>query len=58
MCVYVLFTEFKHVFLVTGGAGFIGYHVAKALSERNFGSVVVLDDFNNYYDVRLKIVSI
>jgi UDP-glucuronate 4-epimerase len=39
--------------LVTGAAGFIGFHTSKQLLER--GDVVVgLDNFNDYYDVRLK----
>jgi UDP-glucuronate 4-epimerase len=39
--------------LVTGAAGFIGFHLAAALQKR--GDVVVgLDCFNAYYDVRLK----
>jgi UDP-glucuronate 4-epimerase len=39
--------------LVTGTAGFIGYHVARALLDRG-ETVVGLDNFNPYYDVRLK----
>lgn len=39
--------------LVTGNAGFIGFHVAKALLERG-DSVVGFDNVNDYYDVRLK----
>ena len=39
--------------LVTGAAGFIGYHVAKALLDRG-DAVVGLDNLNDYYDVRLK----
>lgn len=39
--------------LITGGAGFIGSHVAEALLERG-DSVVVLDNFNDYYDPRIK----
>ena len=39
--------------LVTGAAGFIGFHVAKALLERG-ERVVGLDNLNEYYDVRLK----
>src|SRR5687768_2756730 len=39
--------------LVTGAAGFIGFHVAKRfLAEGR--PVVGLDNVNDYYDVRLK----
>ncbi len=39
--------------LVTGTAGFIGYHVARLLLERG-DRVVGLDNVNDYYDVSLK----
>jgi len=39
--------------LVTGAAGFIGYHVAEALLARG-DRVVGIDNLNPYYDVRLK----
>src|SRR5215831_18829751 len=39
--------------LLTGAAGFIGFHVAKALLERG-EKVVGIDNLNDYYDVRLK----
>lgn len=39
--------------LVTGVAGFIGYHVAEALLSRG-DTVVGIDNLNAYYDVRLK----
>ena len=39
--------------LVTGAAGFIGYHVSAALLERG-EEVVGVDILNDYYDVRLK----
>lgn len=39
--------------LVTGTAGFIGYHLAKKLLERG-DTVIGLDNINNYYDVNLK----
>ena len=39
--------------LVTGTAGFIGYHLAKRLIERG-DDVIGLDSINDYYDVRLK----
>ena len=39
--------------LLTGCAGFIGYHVAEALLARG-DAVVGLDNLNDYYDVSLK----
>ncbi len=40
-------------YLVTGAAGFIGFHLAKTLLERG-DSVVGLDNVNDYYDPALK----
>ncbi|HEX5631987.1 MAG TPA: GDP-mannose 4,6-dehydratase, partial [Gemmatimonadales bacterium] len=40
-------------YLVTGAAGFIGYHVAERLLARG-DAVHGLDNVNEYYDVRLK----
>jgi UDP-glucuronate 4-epimerase len=39
--------------LLTGGAGFIGTHVARRLLGRG-DAIVVLDDFNDFYDPALK----
>ena len=39
--------------LVTGAAGFIGFHTSKQLLDRG-DTVVGLDNFNDYYDVNLK----
>jgi UDP-glucuronate 4-epimerase len=39
--------------LVTGSAGFIGFHVAKRLLDDG-KQVLGLDNLNDYYDVNLK----
>ena len=39
--------------LITGSAGFIGYHLSKKLLEKDI-EVIGIDDFNDYYEVNLK----
>ncbi|MBZ9933286.1 NAD-dependent epimerase/dehydratase family protein, partial [Mesorhizobium sp. BR1-1-5] len=39
--------------LVTGAAGFIGYHVARRLLERG-DEVIGIDSINDYYDPQIK----
>ncbi len=39
--------------LITGTAGFIGFHLSNALLERGY-TVVGLDNINDYYDINLK----
>ena len=39
--------------LITGAAGFIGYHVSNKLLERG-EKVIGIDNLNNYYDINLK----
>ena len=43
----------KQTVLVTGHAGFIGFHVVKALLERG-DTVIGFDSLNTHYDTRLK----
>jgi UDP-glucuronate 4-epimerase len=40
--------------LVTGAAGFIGYHVARRLAESGRCEVLGVDNLGDYYDVALK----
>ena len=40
--------------LITGSAGFIGFHLAKELISLNY-DVIGLDNINDYYDVNLKL---
>jgi UDP-glucuronate 4-epimerase len=39
--------------LITGSAGFIGFHLAKLLLEKGY-EIVGIDNLNDYYDVTLK----
>ena len=39
--------------VITGVAGFIGYHLCKRLLKENI-SVIGIDDMNSYYDIKLK----
>jgi len=41
-------------FLVTGAAGFIGFHVVQRLVEQGH-DVIGIDNLNDYYDVKLKL---
>ncbi|MFM9835216.1 MAG: NAD-dependent epimerase [Methylophilaceae bacterium] len=43
--------------LVTGAAGFIGFHVSQALLARG-DTVIGIDNLNDYYDVALKIARV
>ena len=39
--------------LITGIAGFIGYHIAEKLLKKKF-KIIGIDNLNNYYDLKLK----
>ena len=45
--------DFRKPILVTGAAGFIGFHIALKMLEAGW-IVTGLDNINDYYDVRLK----
>ena len=40
-------------FLITGSAGFIGFHIAKRMLDEGC-KVIGIDNFSDYYDVKLK----
>ena len=40
--------------LITGVAGFIGFHLAKKLIKTKKYKLVGIDNLNNYYSVELK----
>ena len=40
-------------YLITGVAGFIGYHTAKRILESN-NEIIGIDNINDFYDVNLK----
>ena len=45
--------KYKMKILVTGGAGFIGFHVCKLLLSKKH-KVITIDNLNSYYDINLK----
>ena len=40
--------------LITGAAGFIGYHLASKLLSNKKNTIIGIDNLNSYYDVNLK----
>ena len=44
----------KKYILITGCAGFIGFHLTKKLLKNSSTKVVGIDNLNNYYDIKLK----
>lgn len=43
----------KEKILITGGAGFIGFHLSKLLLKNDY-TVTAIDNLNDYYDIQLK----
>lgn len=44
----------KKNILITGCAGFIGYHLCRSLSKQTNLNIIGIDNINSYYDVDLK----
>ncbi|MCP4193568.1 MAG: NAD-dependent epimerase/dehydratase family protein [Planctomycetaceae bacterium] len=40
--------------LITGGAGFVGSHLAERMAAETTEQIICLDNFNDYYDPQLK----
>lgn len=40
--------------LITGAAGFIGYHLVQKLKQNSDNEIIGLDNINDYYDLRVK----
>lgn len=47
------FLDINKTYLITGGAGFIGFHLSKSLLEKG-ARVIGFDNLNDYYEVSLK----
>jgi UDP-glucuronate 4-epimerase len=45
----------QKIYLVTGCAGFIGFHLVKRLLSKKNLQVIGLDSLNEYYDKKLKL---
>ena len=45
--------DLSKTYLVTGGAGFVGFHLSRSLLEQGV-RVIGFDNLNDYYDVQLK----
>ena len=41
--------------LITGCAGFIGFHLCNSLLKNKKNKIFGIDNLNNYYDVELKL---
>jgi UDP-glucuronate 4-epimerase len=40
--------------ILTGCAGFIGFHLAKKLLSLKSNTVIGIDNIDNYYDIKIK----
>ena len=48
-----IITYMKENILITGCAGFVGYHLCRSLSKTQY-NIFGIDNLNSYYDVKLK----
>tara|TARA_B100000795_G_scaffold269387_1_gene258615 strand:+ start:7807 stop:7959 length:153 start_codon:yes stop_codon:yes gene_type:complete len=44
----------KNKILITGAAGFIGFSLARKLLENINNTIIAIDNYDDYYDIKLK----
>ena len=44
----------KNIILITGCAGFIGFHLAKKLLKKTKFLIIGIDNMNNYYSTKIQ----
>tara|TARA_E500000178_G_scaffold205142_1_gene202760 strand:+ start:15956 stop:16933 length:978 start_codon:yes stop_codon:yes gene_type:complete len=47
-------SKIRNTILITGAAGFIGFHLADEILKKSNSKVIGIDNLNDYYSVRLK----
>ena len=50
-------SEYKRHYLITGGAGFIGSHLVRALLKNEDLRITIIDNFDPFYPRQLKLLN-